>query len=68
MSTYIGKGLLEMMPDKSNQEYPAQFSKMIVNIKQGESIEIICARISFALENTYKNHISRIEEIVSDSA
>jgi hypothetical protein len=63
MSTYTDSDLIDMLPTTDNSGYGTLFASVLDRVKKGEPESVQKARIRFALDNTYCNHITRIEEI-----
>lgn len=67
ISTYANKkGLIEMVDEMHNENLPALFKKVIQNLNHYNSPELQKKRIEFALDNTYKKQIERIEKHINN--
>ncbi len=63
VSQYADLGLL-VQDEKDSDDFPVFFSKEILLLKEHNNIENQEKRIQFALDNTYRNQIKRIEEFI----
>lgn len=59
-------GLLEMPAEYTNENLPALFEKVAENLPTFNSMERQKARIEFALQNTYQNHIKTITRFIQE--
>ncbi|MBL4898766.1 MAG: hypothetical protein JKX76_03845 [Colwellia sp.] len=63
---YEGSGLLEMLESTDNSKYVELFDNTILNLRALQSESESEKRRSFALDNTYKKQIKRIEQHLND--
>lgn len=69
VSSYENRNLLAMVDDiNSNDQIPRLFKKVINNLDYYNSPELQFKRKQFALNNTYKKQIERIESFISNNA
>ena len=59
--------LVEMPEELTNENLPALFNKVINNLTFYNSPSRQKARIDFALENTYKEHINTLQEFLASA-
>jgi hypothetical protein len=67
ISTYYKTGLIEMVDELHNENYPALFQKVISNLEYYNNPELQRKRIEYALDNTYEKQIERIEKIINEN-
>ena len=65
LSAYEGSDLVQMSDKDHNDELPSLFKAVAGNIRVHNSEPVQRKRREFALENTYENHIVRIESFIS---
>lgn len=68
VSNYGNTSLLEMCAENNEEQLPAIFNTVINNLEHYNAAERQVQRINFALHNTYKNQIKRIQEFVYQNA
>jgi hypothetical protein len=62
ISSYEKTDLIEMVDEFTNEKFPDLFKKIISNLTYYNSPEQQKKRIEYALDNTYKKQIERIEK------
>ncbi len=65
LDLYYDSGLFSMLPDIDNSNLPKLFNDTINNLKKNNSQNLQQKRIQYALNNTYKKQIDRIERIIN---
>jgi hypothetical protein len=65
VSTYDKTGIMYMLPGVDNSDYLSLFNSSVKQISAGEPIELIRKRLEFAIDNSYRSNISRIEDMVT---
>jgi hypothetical protein len=53
---------MAMLPDTDNSTIPILFKQVVKNLLENNKVDSFNKRKSFALDNTYKKQIDRIEE------
>jgi len=67
VTTYANKKDLVQMPEeRHNENLEKLFLDVIGNLSEHNSYELQKKRIEFALENTYKNQLDKLDSILSD--
>ena len=64
ISMYQGNSLIEMCNSRENNNFEIVFDNALQNLDKLNSNEMQIKRIEFALENTYKKQIEKIESII----
>jgi hypothetical protein len=62
LDLYYKKDLMAMLPDTDNSTIPILFKQVVKNLLENNKVDSFNKRKSFALDNTYKKQIDRIEE------
>lgn len=65
VSSYKNSNLLVMQNESDSTDFPTFFSREVKKISQHSTPEIYSKRINFALGNTYKNQILRIQQFIN---
>ena len=68
VSSYKGTGLLYMMDTADNGGYAGLFREVVARVRAGEDRTLVEKRLREVVSNTYSNHISRMEQIIRESA
>jgi hypothetical protein len=66
MSSYKDTDILYMLTSKSNENYERLFNDVVDKVKLGESEINIKKRLSFAVNNSYKQQLAFIENKIND--
>jgi hypothetical protein len=69
VSSYVNKReLIEMVDEMHNDKLPALFKKVIGNLEYYNRAELQKMRIEYALDNTYRKQIERIELLINQQS
>ncbi len=67
ISHYAGSELIAMTAAGNDDKLPVLFSKVVKNLEQFNTADLVANRIRLALDNTYETQIQRIGDIISSN-